>query len=422
MLLVSLYKKVLTGFLLFISLFIISISCDSTEPPTNISLTLKLEEVSCTEAWLQLTTNNIQLPATINLLKNNSVTQTFSLGTKDSLLYIDSLLPNQNYSFQVSNIHNPVSSSKVPVITLDTTSHNFTWQTFTFGQHSSSTLYDVAIINENDIWAVGEIYMNDSLGNPDPNSYNAVHWDGTNWELKKVGGYGGWACRTVFAFSENDVWFDGTIKWDGANYSLHNNGFPLEPNGDGWQINKMWGGGSNNLYAVGNIGNIAHYNGSNWKKIESGTVVDFQDVWGIENKDGNVIKYIAADNHMLKLDADNKVVYVNVAPNMILLSVWGKTPYLLYTAGNGAVLYKNYEWDSLNISSINHMYKVRGQDFNDVYGISSPGNIINHFNGYSWSSIETESENKYWTLSVSGNTIVAVGYQLEQSVITVFNK
>jgi hypothetical protein len=33
MLLVSLYKKVLTGFLFFISLFIISISCDSTEPP-----------------------------------------------------------------------------------------------------------------------------------------------------------------------------------------------------------------------------------------------------------------------------------------------------------------------------------------------------------------------------------------------------
>ena len=46
----------------------------------------------------------------------------------------------------------------------DTTSHNFTWQTFTFGEHSSSTLYDVAIINDSSIWAVGEIYMNDSLG------------------------------------------------------------------------------------------------------------------------------------------------------------------------------------------------------------------------------------------------------------------
>ena len=45
----------------------------------------------------------------------------------------------------------------------DTTSHNFTWETWTFGEHSSSVLNDVAIIDENNIWAVGEIYMNDSL-------------------------------------------------------------------------------------------------------------------------------------------------------------------------------------------------------------------------------------------------------------------
>ncbi len=58
------------------------------------------------------------------------------------------------------------------ITTMDTTSHNFTRQSFTFGQHSSSVLYDVAIIDENNIWAVGDIYMNDSLGNPDPNRYN----------------------------------------------------------------------------------------------------------------------------------------------------------------------------------------------------------------------------------------------------------
>ena len=54
----------------------------------------------------------------------------------------------------------------------DTTSHNFTWQTWTFGEHSSSVLYDVVIIDENNIWAVGEIYLSDSLGQPDPHAYN----------------------------------------------------------------------------------------------------------------------------------------------------------------------------------------------------------------------------------------------------------
>ena len=107
MLLNNCYKKVLTGFLFFISLFIISISCDSTEPPppdeTKPTITLELDDISCTEAWMQLTTKDLTLPAELTLKQYNqtgdSVIQTFSLSTQDALLYIDSLLPNQNYSF-----------------------------------------------------------------------------------------------------------------------------------------------------------------------------------------------------------------------------------------------------------------------------------------------------------------------------------
>ena len=69
----------------------------------------------------------------------------------------------------------------------DTTSHSFTWQTFEFGDDgaSPSSLKDVAIINDSDIWAVGSIYLNDSTGQPDYTAYNAVHWDGNKWELKR---------------------------------------------------------------------------------------------------------------------------------------------------------------------------------------------------------------------------------------------
>ncbi|MFZ1281885.1 MAG: glucosyl transferase, partial [Ignavibacteriaceae bacterium] len=128
-------------------------SCNTTEPPNNQTLKLELEDVSCTEVWLQLTTSNIQLPATINLLKNNVLSKIYVLNTQDSLLYIDSLLPNQNYFFQVSSIphsggQHQVSSIRQQVTTMDTTSHNFTWQTFTWGNSGSSLLKDVAIINE----------------------------------------------------------------------------------------------------------------------------------------------------------------------------------------------------------------------------------------------------------------------------------
>ncbi len=68
---------------------------------------------------------------------------------------------------------------------MDTTSHNFTWQTFTFGEHTRYA-FDVAIIDENNIWAVGEIYMNDSLGNPDPSLIMLLHWNGTDWKPEKI--------------------------------------------------------------------------------------------------------------------------------------------------------------------------------------------------------------------------------------------
>jgi len=215
-------------------LLLTSLSCDSSEPLVNSSakLTLALEDSSCTEFWLRLTSSNIPLPISISLNRtdsqNNSVAQIINLCCNDTLLYIDSLLPKQTYKFkaEATNYQLP-ASNELTAATMDTTSHNFSWQSWTFGEHSSSVLYDVAIINENDIWAVGEIYMNDSLGNPDPTSYNAVHWDGQNWELIKTGGYGGYPRRTVFAFSANDVWFDGVIKWDGTNYSVHMNGWPL---------------------------------------------------------------------------------------------------------------------------------------------------------------------------------------------------
>ncbi len=68
----------------------------------------------------------------------------------------------------------------------DTTSHNFTWQTWSFGEHSSSIFNDVAIINDSSIFAVGEIYMNDSLGQPDPIAYNAAYWNGNEWSFQKI--------------------------------------------------------------------------------------------------------------------------------------------------------------------------------------------------------------------------------------------
>jgi len=274
-------------------------SCNSVEPPPleeKPILTLKLEDVSCAEAWITITTTNLSLPTAITLKQNDTVILNFNLNNSDTLFYIDSLLPNQTYTFQSLNQQvnqSEIKSNKLQVTTMDTTSHNFTWQTFTFGNtnNGSSILFDVAVIDENNIWAVGEIYTLDSLGNPDPTRFNAAVWSGNYWLIKRIPYYYQGQpfynpIQSIFAFSENDIWFcgNGVIHWDGNNFVPIS--IPISVWGS-YQMNKVWGTSSSDLYILGNAGNIAHYNGINWEKIESGTTTDINDVWGINNSVAN---------------------------------------------------------------------------------------------------------------------------------------
>ena len=169
-------------------------------------------------------------------------------------------------------------------------SHDFVWQVDTVGTRSSY-LSDVAIINENDIWAVGEIHTpetdrEDSLGNW-VQPYNAVHWNGQEWELQRIpavtafGTISRGPMNAVFAFSPDDVWIfsdaGSFAHWNGSNWKSE---YVSERNGG---IRKMWGTSSDNIYFVGNNGNITHYDGSRWQSLESGTTVDIQDIWGALN-------------------------------------------------------------------------------------------------------------------------------------------
>ncbi|MCX7611178.1 MAG: hypothetical protein N2043_06290, partial [Ignavibacterium sp.] len=93
---------ILNSFLLIISLLFLSSCKHTTEPKLKAELRLELEDVSCTEAWIKLTTTNLSLPTAIYLLKDGNVARNISLSSADTLLYVDSLLPNKSYRFDVA--------------------------------------------------------------------------------------------------------------------------------------------------------------------------------------------------------------------------------------------------------------------------------------------------------------------------------
>ena len=183
--------------ILLISVFTICmiftlITCKTpTEPGNNNQVNISVEDFSSTEAWIKVNASEVDKNTKIILSRSGEVVAAFNSTAGDTVIYDNSLLPNKTYNYSVvlDGEDGRVSESKdISLTTLDTTSHDFTWQTFTFGDiiGGSSYLKDIAIINENDIWAVGAIYKADSNGKPDPLPYNAVHWDGNKWELKRI--------------------------------------------------------------------------------------------------------------------------------------------------------------------------------------------------------------------------------------------
>jgi hypothetical protein len=428
----------LSATLLFSSFLLLSCKKDNPIPPEEQPrINITLEDASCTEAWIKLTTANISLPAEVALFKDDNPVGTISLTKADTLIYLDSLLPNRTYKYQSVIQSAGQSSNLLTVTTMDTTSHNFTWQSWTFGgQAGSCTLYDVAIINENDIWAVGEIYLLDTLGQPDPNRYNLVQWDGNSWKIKRIPYYYQGQpyynpIQGIIAFGPDDIWFcgNGVIHWDGEQY----NPVPIPTNIWGsYQMNKLWGTSSNGLYVVGNNGNIAHYQNGQWSRIESGTDLNINDIYGEYNLRTKEWEILApASNILQSLDRDllsiknNSVVHLNTEPiTGTLRTIWF-IPNKSYFLGGGGifkkVLLSDPLWESKHTGiTIYSTNKIRGDAINDIVLSGGAGEVL-HYNGFNLKSYfnQTQINGNYYSADIKNNQIVAVGEDSPAAVITI---
>jgi len=410
-----------------------NLSCHRTPiEPEKTKVNLIYEDALCTEAYFRLKTTEINYPARVDLYLNKNKVNSFTTFSEDTVFVIENLLPKKSYTSYVRVYPEggrELVSSEVSFVTMDTTSHNFTWQVFEFGQWGNSVLFDVAIIDENNIWAVGEIRVYDSLGRAV--KYNAVHWDGSKWELKKIAGEGWWKCRTIFAFSANNIWFDARINWDGARYNIYTNGWPLLPNGDGWQVNKVWGTSSNDLYAVGDYGNIAHWDGWRWKKIESGTNIGLINIWGTSN--GDEIYCCGAPDFgptiLLRLEFEKtKKIYENfdvtqIYPDKISGAVtcgiiFSKFKHFILTTKG---LYKILDLEKLKAKRFTfeegkfygYPRMVSGNDANDLF-IVGDYFMIAHFNGIRLNPFrELYGLGIFRSVSFKDKTVVAVGLRID---------
>jgi hypothetical protein len=422
-----LQKKLFLLLIIFIFFLLSLLYCEKQTTPVENktpNISLAVDEVAVTEAWLNLNMENMLDKDVLRVYRDDSVIYTGKPETADTTLYDNGLLPAHSYSYHASlTRNNQVISESKPqsITTMDTTSHQFSWETFSFGGLGSSLLYDVAIINESDIWAVGEIYADSAQPSK---LYNAVHWEGQQWELKRIktnacGGVDYPAIRAVFAFSSVEVLFahiDGSITYFDGNNFVNDCSLITQLNGS---VRQMWGVTGNDLYVVSGNGFIAHYNGSSWQKLESGTDFDFQDIWGVVDSTNGQNQILAVACNRFTNDGSAVVQITGNTINLVqgtglpsnISGVWSADGREWYICGDG--LFKSRDlskpWQKIADQPLIYKLCIRGNGPNDIFVAGYLG-LVSHWNGYSWHTYP-QMPGHYPALAVQGDLVVAVGQE-----------
>ena len=182
------------------------------------------------------------------------------------------------------------------------------------------------------------------------------------------------------------------------------------------------------IYFVGTLGTIAHYNGTSWTKIESGTTVDLLDVWG--SPDGTVwtCGYNSEDAFTTLLRFDglqwNKV-YEGSPNNMNnneyigpTSGVWTNTKFFTYVASWGKI-YRQPNNNILNIQRVTPNFSdvafaIRGTSHNNIF-ITGQHGLVGHYNGNTYKEItELKDEDEYLLkIDAKNNKAVGIGYNYQ---------
>jgi hypothetical protein len=259
-------------------------------PPPPIykdTITVITEDVTHRSITVNIKTTSNNPKSTIKFFRifNSNETQVteYPITVSDTSIIDDNfgngLQLNTTYTYYAVRIDSigerKDSSNTRQATTLDTTSHNYTWQEFAFGE-AGSVLYDVWGTDENNVYAVGTVLFNDT-------AYGVIKWNGNEWTpAKKIGGL-----QAIIGFSNSDIWTAGGGVWhfNGAESEEYTYRDPVITNNITYS--SIWGTSSSNLY-FGNVGGkIIHWNG-----IEAEVVYTNSDIVQVSDLDGYAADFI----------------------------------------------------------------------------------------------------------------------------------
>ena len=194
----------------------------------------------------------------------------------------------------------------------------------------------------------------------------------------------------VWGTQWNDVFVVGDIG-----QIFHFNGIQWDPmvSPTTNYLKSMWGDSSDHVIAVGSSRKILTYNGQDWQTLDS-EISDpiFRGVWGHNRQDVFAVGYEGKIFHY-NGQAWNALP-TNLSVNM--LSVWGYLGIAAYAVGDmGTIVtqpfrfekdYMQYPWQRMPVASKSFLLSVWGNTRYDIHACGNEGRLFN-YNGYQWQEL-----------------------------------
>ncbi|MBI5727569.1 MAG: hypothetical protein HY965_06930, partial [Ignavibacteriales bacterium] len=352
-------KNVLYLSVLLISFTFSAIHCkkNPVSAVTVPKVTLTVEEISCTEAWIRIRAENLEKLQNAKFFINDVQHSTFSLRSTDTLVYIDSLQVKKQYRFLIAGSYineydneTPISFLSQTCETPDTATHYFSWQIYELGTtvFSGSFIFDAVVINDNKAWLASEIYLDDGQGNVDTEPYGATLYNGSGFELKKVfleknenHPYNAIArFHSVKTDEAGEIYFStqtGVYKYKNGKWEEKAFFLTYEPFNH-WVYN-MWVTKQGTVYCAADSGILYQVNGTQWKKNYMGTEMLLGNLSGIEDGSGGVQLYLVGlygdgrKAEILKTNGMTVVEKIPVNEEYFVSAIWVPNKYTYFYGG-----------------------------------------------------------------------------------------
>ncbi len=396
------------------------------EPPPVVKDTVAISVEGTThrsiEVIVQCTMNNYRSSVLLfrTLNAKDTLVAEFPITVRDTTIIDDDngngLQLNTEYSYYAVTEDTAGqrrdTSNQITARTLAATSHNYTWQEYNIGNWQS-VLYDVWGTDENNVWAVGIIYIDNKF-------YGGLHYNGTDWiPDSTVGGY------AIYGFSQSDIWVagGGIFKRYGNTWQDMTVTYPVF--NDNGPYTSLWGTSSNDMYFGSTRGKIIHWDGHNAQIAASGYQNPLHDLDGYtENFIISVGTDLTRPSSTAFYDGSSWNNYSFVDNSYSLNSVSIVIPNEIYWGGEGIFRTLNGVFSRV----FNSGYYVWDIDYNRSNGeIVSCGSFdgVYIYNGLDWTSyqgIASNDHSSYSGIFLTGNTIFCVGSNNSQATIIIGTK